>query len=184
MSLFQESLWVLRPALSSLVVFGPNRSLRSLFTPFYASAKSRVQTLGTVMSRVPGCRRGSGLRQPCLQRQMGTLDEQAPGDRKRPHHPLSRGHPRRGHINSARMCARTHTPNRKGSTGSVELLVHFPELCYMCWQQTVNGVCVHFLCCSYFSELSSISSYYFPTTTMSSHYCLLMTGTNYSHFFT
>lgn len=57
---------VLCQTLSDPAAFGPDRALSSLFAPFSPSAKSQVQTLETVMSRVPGRRRESGWCRPCL----------------------------------------------------------------------------------------------------------------------
>lgn len=60
--------------LSGLLAFGPDGSL-GLFTPFYPAVKTQVQTPETARSPVPGRRRGSGWRRPCLQGQRGVLQD-------------------------------------------------------------------------------------------------------------
>lgn len=67
-SLPQDARWLLCQAPGNLAACGPVGSLRSLFAPLDPSLKSRVQMLETVLSRGPGCRRGSEWRRPCLQR--------------------------------------------------------------------------------------------------------------------
>lgn len=68
-SLPQDARWLLCQAPGNLAACGPVGSLRSLFAPLDPSLKSRVQMLETVLSRGPGCRRGSEWRRPCLRRE-------------------------------------------------------------------------------------------------------------------